>query len=188
MEQRATIRTAQPDDISAITEIYAESVRYGVASYELEPPSAETMRERYESGVAAGYPWLVTVKGSDIAGYAYASAFRTRPAYRWLVEDSVYFLPQMRGLGLGLMALNRLAEDCAALGFRQMTAVIGGGDPASIAVHRKAGFVVAGCIRASGYKFGQWLDTTIMQRALGEGSTAPPGKVMSRLSASAVRR
>jgi L-amino acid N-acyltransferase YncA len=177
MENLPIIRNATPEDIPAITDIYAESVLNAVASYEIDPPGVDTMRQRYDSGCAAGFPWLVVNVENTIAGYAYASPFRPRPGYRWLVEDSVYFYPQMRKRGLGLMILNRLIEECTALGFRQMTAVIGGAQAGSIALHRKAGFTEAGCIKASGFKFGRWLDTTLMQRPLGEGSTTLPDRL-----------
>ena len=168
------IRTAEETDIAAIREIYAESIRNGVASYELVPPDLPEMRSRFDAGSGNGYPWLVAQHADGIAGYAYASAFRTRPAYRWLVEDSIYLAPQMRGQGLGSALLDRLILECTTLGFRQMVAVIGGAHPASLALHRKAGFVSVGRIAASGYKFGRWLDTEFMQLALGEGNRSTP--------------
>jgi phosphinothricin acetyltransferase len=168
------IRPALADDVEAIRDIYAESVQNGVASYELVAPSLEEMRSRFASVTASGYPWLVAETDGEIAGYAYASAFRTRPAYRWLCEDSIYLHPQARGLGIGRKLLDRLLEECERLGFRQMVAVIGGAHPASIGVHRAAGFVSCGRMTASGFKFGRWLDTEFMQKALGEGNTTVP--------------
>ncbi len=168
------IRPVLAEDVSAIREIYAESVRNGVASYELTPPNLEEIRLRFQTGCSDGYPWLAAIRGGNLAGYAYASAFRTRPAYRWLVEDSIYLSPDMRGHGIGSALLVRLIEECATLGFRQMVAVIGGAHPASVALHRKAGFVTSGRILASGFKFGRWLDTEFMQLALGEGNVSTP--------------
>jgi phosphinothricin acetyltransferase len=168
------IRPASSDDLAAIREIYSESVLNGVASYELVPPTLDEMHKRFGAVTENGYPWLVAETTGSIAGYAYASAFRTRPAYRWLVEDSIYLDPQCRGRGIGRMLLDRLLDDCERLGFRQMVAVIGGAHPASVGVHRAAGFVSCGRVAASGFKFGRWLDTEFMQKALGEGSSTLP--------------
>ena len=165
----ATIRGAVEADVAAIAAIYAESVLAGTASYELVPPSVEEMRARFAMVRANSYPWFVAEIGEQIAGYAYVSAFRARPAYRWMVEDSIYLSAGMRGRGLGKALLARLIGECERLGFRQMVAVIGGADPASIALHRGAGFVSCGRIAGSGFKFGRWLDTELMQRPLGRG-------------------
>ncbi|MEQ8827142.1 MAG: N-acetyltransferase family protein, partial [Parvibaculum sp.] len=149
--------------------------REGVASYELTPPDEAEMARRMTAITSNGYPYLAA-DGDDgsLLGYAYASAFRTRPAYRWLVEDSIYVAPEARGKGVGSSLLEVLIARCEALGFRQMIAVIGGGHPASIALHHKAGFSSAGMIRGSGHKHGRWLDTVFMQRTLGEGTTTDP--------------
>lgn len=168
------IRRATADDLDAIAAIYAESVLNGVASYELVPPTAAEMRTRFEAVTAGGYPWLVAGAPGAVAGYAYASAFRTRPAYRWLVEDSIYVDAAQRGSGIGRALLDRLLGECEVLGFRQMVAVIGGAHPASIGLHRAAGFASCGRITASGFKFGRWLDTEFMQRPLGEGARTLP--------------
>ncbi|MEC9342227.1 MAG: GNAT family N-acetyltransferase [Pseudomonadota bacterium] len=168
------IRPAASGDLAAIHAIYAESVLNGTATYELKPPPPEEMRARFGAITANGYPWLVASAHERIAGYAYASAFRTRPAYRWLVEDSIYLAPEARGRGIGGKLLARLLADCERLGFRQMVAVIGGAHPASIALHRAAGFNACGRMKATGYKFGRWLDTELMQIALGEGDSIPP--------------
>lgn len=170
-----SIRTAGHDDVAAIAEIYGDAVLNGVASYEIEPPSPEEMRARFAAITAAGYPYIVAADGAGrVLGYAYAAAFRTRPAYRWLVEDSIYLAPDARGKGVGRALLAELVERCTALGFRQMVAVIGGAHPASVAVHRAAGFEHGGLMKATGFKHGRWLDTVIMQLALGEGATTVP--------------
>lgn len=169
------IRTAGPADIAAFTEIYRESVLNGVASYEIDPPSLDEMESRFKAIAGQGYPYIVAVEQTGlILGYAYASAFRTRPAYRWLVEDSVYLAPEARGKGVGKALLAELIRRATALGFRQMVAVIGGAHPASIAVHRAAGFEHSGQMTATGFKHGRWLDTVFMQRALGEGAATEP--------------
>ncbi|MGV0911288.1 N-acetyltransferase family protein [Martelella sp. FOR1707] len=168
------LRPAAPADLTAITEIYAESVLNGVASYELEPPGRDEMEARMTAITAAHYPYLAAVEGDRVIGYAYASAFRTRPAYRWLVENSVYLSPEARGKGVGKSLLSRLIEECETRGFRQMVAVIGGASPASIALHAALGFTEAGRLTGTGFKHGKWLDTVFMQRPLGEGNRSDP--------------
>jgi L-amino acid N-acyltransferase YncA len=169
------IRDATPADLVEITRIYADSVLNGVASYELVAPDEAEMERRMSAIRDSGYPYLVAEGGDDgLLGYAYASAFRTRPAYRWLVEDSIYLAPEARGRGVGRALLEALIGRCETLGFRQMVAVIGGAHPASIAVHQKAGFVSTGMISGSGHKHGRWLDTVFMQRPLGEGKATDP--------------
>ena len=169
------IRTAVLGDIAAFTEIYRESVLNGVASYEIDPPTLDEMEARFTAITGKGYPYIVAVEQTGlILGYAYASAFRTRPAYRWLVEDSVYLAPEARGKGVGKALLAELIRRCTDLGFRQMVAVIGGAHPASIAVHSAAGFAHSGRMTATGFKHGRWLDTVFMQRPLGEGAETEP--------------
>jgi len=169
------IRTAALGDIAAFTEIYRESVLNGVASYEIDPPTLDEMAARFTAITGKGYPYIVAIEQTGlILGYAYASAFRTRPAYRWLVEDSVYLAPEARGKGVGKALLAELIRRCTDLGFRQMVAVIGGAHPASIAVHGAAGFEHSGRMTATGFKHGRWLDTVFMQRPLGDGAETEP--------------
>lgn len=169
------IRDATPADLSEITRIYTDSVLNGVASYELVAPDEAEMGRRMSAITDNSYPYLIaTDDGAAVLGYAYASAFRTRPAYRWLVEDSIYLAPEARGQGVGRALLEELIGRCETLGFRQMVAVIGGAHPASIAVHQKAGFVSSGMISGSGHKHGRWLDTVFMQRPLGQGKATDP--------------
>ncbi|MEZ5871395.1 MAG: N-acetyltransferase family protein [Nitratireductor sp.] len=168
------IRAATVADLAMIRDIYAEAVLNGVASYETDPPDLMEMTARYEAITARPYPYLVAAAGAVVCGYAYASAFRTRPAYRFMVEDSIYLDPRFQGRGIGKLLLESLIRECTAMGFRQMVAVIGGAHPASIALHRALGFEDSGRIRGSGFKFGRWLDTAIMQLPLGEGETSEP--------------
>ncbi len=169
------IREALAADIPLITAIYSESVLNDTATYELQAPDTVEMGRRFETITLNGYPYLVAEdKMGEILGYAYASAFRSRPAYNWYVEDSIYIAPHARGKGVGKALLAELLERCTALGFRQMVAVIGGDSAASIALHSSAGFEHAGCLKASGFKFGKWLDTYFMQLALGEGGKTAP--------------
>jgi L-amino acid N-acyltransferase YncA len=171
------IRNAGPEDLDRITEIYADAVRNGTASYELEPPTRAEMAGRYEALKAGGFPYLVAINVTgDVLGYAYAGAFRPRPAYRFTVEDSVYIAPQAQGRGIGRLLVQRLIEEVRVLGFRQIVAVIGDGRPdsASVRLHEKLGFTHAGLLVGSGYKHGRWLDTVFMQLALNGGTTLPP--------------
>lgn len=170
------IRPAGVDDLPEITGIYTESVLKSVATYELVPPDLTEMRSRFSSILANGYPYLAGILDGKLAGYAYASAFRVRPAYRFIVEDSIYLAPHARGIGLGTALLKHLIGKCESLGFRQLIAVIGGPEQASISLHRRCGFAVCGTVRGSGYKFGRWLDTMIMQLALGEGDKTLPNE------------
>lgn len=159
-----------------MTEIYADAVRNGTASYELEPPSEGEMAARFAALEAGGYPYLAAQVGGEVVGYAYAGPFRPRPAYRFVVEDSIYLSPAARGRGLGALLLGRLIEEATALGFRQMIAVIGDGraDSASVRLHEKMGFRHSGRLEGSGYKQGRWLDTVFMQLAMNGGNAVPP--------------
>lgn len=169
------IRDGVAADIPAITAIYSESVLNGIATYELEAPDEAEMAKRFEAIKASRYPYIVAEDEDGVVlGYAYASAFRSRPAYNWMVEDSIYLAKDARGKGIGKLLLRELLERCAELGFRQMVAVIGGPVPGSVALHASLGFEHCGNLKASGFKHGKWLDTIFMQKALGEGNDSLP--------------
>jgi phosphinothricin acetyltransferase len=169
------IRNATPADIPAITRIYAHAVKAGTATFELEPPDEAEMTRRMQALRDGKFPYVVAEIDGAIAGYAYASLYRPRPAYRFTVEDSVYVAPDIHRRGIGRALLMKLIEACTDLGFRQMIAVIGDSDQAaSIGVHKACGFVDAGNLRNVGWKFGRWLDTPQMQLALGDGAMMPP--------------
>jgi len=170
-----TIRAATPADIAAITAIYAHAVQYGTASFETEPPDEAEMARRFAALAAGGFPYLVAEASGAVRGYAYAGLYRTRVAYRYTLEDSVYIAPDFHGRGIGRALLDRLLVEAEAQGYRQMIAVIGDSEQAaSVALHRAAGFAMIGTFVAVGYKFGRWLDTVLMQRPLGSGAAAPP--------------
>lgn len=172
---RLSIRDLIPDDLPAVTSIYADAVENGTASYEFVAPDLAEMTGRYEVLRSRGYPYLAAVdEKGGLAGYAYASSFRTRPAYNWLVEDSIYVHPSARGRGVGKALLMALLSRCETLGFRQMVAVIGGASEASMAVHRSCGFEMAGRLVGTGFKHAAWLDTVLMQKSLGAGNATPP--------------
>jgi phosphinothricin acetyltransferase len=170
-----SIRSVAASDIPAITRIYADAVEHGTASFELSPPDEAEMAQRMRHLLDNKFPYIVAETDGTLAGYAYASLYRTRPAYRFTVENSVYVAPDMHRRGIGRMLLEKLIEDCTILGFRQMIAVIGDSDQAaSIGLHKACGFEPAGNLKNVGYKFGRWLDTPLMQRALGPGATTNP--------------
>jgi phosphinothricin acetyltransferase len=169
------IRAASPADLPAITRIYAYAVRFGTASFEIEPPDETEMGRRQRTLIDGGYPYLVAEDGSAVLGYAYVGPYRTRPAYRFSVENSIYIAPEAHRRGIGRLLLERLIAEAEARGFRQMIAVIGdSAQAASIGLHRAAGFRLIGTIEAVGFKHGRWLDSVLMQRDLGEGASTMP--------------
>ena len=169
------LRNATGTDIPAIREIYADQVLNGVSSWEEIPPDNEEMKSRYASIVAAGYPYRVVEIKGDIAGYSYASSYRPRIGYRYTVENTIYIDKNYRGQGLGRLLMEDLVACCEARGFRQMVAVIGdSNNHVSIDFHTRMGFVPAGVIRSIGFKYGRWMDSVIMQRALAEGDESLP--------------
>ncbi len=169
------LRPATPVDIAAITAIYRPAVMAGTASFELEAPGEDEMLRRFRAITDAGYPYFVAELDGRVAGYAYVNAYRTRPAYRFTVEDSVYIAPDAQGKGIGRALLDRLIATCRDDGFRLMIAVIGDSAQfASIQLHRRAGFRFCGTIHSVGYKFGRWLDSVIMELPLDAGDTTAP--------------
>ena len=169
------LRAATAADIPAITAIYAHAVLHGTASFELEPPDEAEMLRRMMALLQGGFPYLVAEHAGGVAGYAYAGLYRTRPAYRFTLEDSVYIDPALQRRGVGRALLYRLVLESEARGFRQMIAIIGdSAQTSSIELHRNAGFALVGTMAHVGFKFGRWLDTVVMQRALGKGATSAP--------------
>jgi L-amino acid N-acyltransferase YncA len=172
--QAIDIGPVEASDIASIGSLYREVVRYGTASFEIEPPDDGEMARRAEALVSGGFPYLVARREGRLLGYAYAGPYRPRPAYRFTVEDSIYVDPDAQGRGVGRLLLAHLVEAGAACGFRQMIAVIGdSANQASIALHRRFGFRSAGLFEGVGWKHGRWLDTVLMQKALGPGADAP---------------
>lgn len=170
------IRPVTLADGPQVTAIYAHHVRHGTASYEVDPPSEAEMAARIGKALDNNWPWLVAEIDGEVAGYAYVNQFRDRAAYRFGCENSIYVRSDSRGKGVGKVLLGALLEAAEQAGFRQMVAVIGGGEPASVALHAALGFRHAGRLEAIGRKHGRWLDTVYMQRALGPGSAMPPGR------------
>jgi L-amino acid N-acyltransferase YncA len=171
-----SLRAATAADVPAIAKIYGEQVATGTATFEYEPPTVAEILRRYEATVAAGYPYFVAEDvGGAVVGYSFASAYRPRPGYRYTVEDSVYVTPGAGGRGTGRALLARLIDACSERGDRLMVAVIGDvSNAASIALHRALGFAEVGRMPGVGWKFGCWIESVLMQRPLGAGTTRPP--------------
>jgi len=160
------IRAASPDDAEAIAGIYAHHVLHGTASFDEVPPGAGFWRDKVGAILAKGWPFLVAADGGQVTGYCYATQFRDRPAYAFTCENSIYVHPEHMGQGIGRAMLDELVEAAKGAKFREMIAVIGGAEPASVALHRACGFVETGRMRSVGYKFGRWLDSVYMQLRL----------------------
>jgi L-amino acid N-acyltransferase YncA len=169
------IRASREDDIAAIAAIYRHHVLHGLASFEEVPPEPEELASRRGAIVARGLPFLIAERSGRMLGYCYASLYRTRSAYRFTLEDSIYIDAAEVGRGIGRALLGSLLDRCTELGYRQMVAVIGGSDTwPSIRLHEALGFARVGLLPAIGLKFGAWVDTVLMQRALGPGAANLP--------------
>jgi len=169
------LRGAGGGDVEAIQAIYAHHVLNGLGTFEEVPPTPAEMAGRCAAVADRGLPWLVAEEGGLVLGYAYAGPFRTRAAYLYTVEDSVYVAEAARGRGIGKALLASLITECDGLGLRQMVGVIGdSGNRASIALHRSLGFELKAVIPAVGWKFERWVDVVWMQRSLGPGATSLP--------------
>jgi L-amino acid N-acyltransferase YncA len=169
------VRPAVPQDLAAIQAIYAYHVLHGLASFEEQAPPLGEMRRRFEEVTGQGLPYLVAEERGEPLGYGYCALYRTRSAYRYCLEDSIYVKQGQQRKGIGRALLAELIARCEALNYRQIIAVIGdSANAASIAVHASLGFVRAGNLRSSGYKFGRWVDTVLMQRPLGKGDGTKP--------------
>lgn len=174
MSAALSIRAAETADAEAIAAIYAHHVRHGTATFDTVPRTVPETQARIAACREGGWPFLVATRDGEPVGYAYALPFRDRPAYAATCENSIYIRADHCGRGLGKALLTALLDAARAAGFRQMIAVIGGGERASVALHASLGFAPAGRLHAVGRKFGRWLDTVYMQIALGAGGGLPP--------------
>nr|WP_327137827.1 GNAT family N-acetyltransferase [Mycolicibacterium komanii]CRL71365.1 phosphinothricin N-acetyltransferase [Mycolicibacterium komanii] len=164
---KVDVRTTDPDDLDTIGDIYAHYVENTVATFELARPDRVAWDRRFDAVVTAGSPFLSAVLDGEIVGYAYCAPWKSRPAYRHTVEDSVYVAPHAVGHGVGAKLLDALLAGCVSAGVREVIAVIVDADAAaSVALHRSRGFVEAGRLCAVGYKHERWLDTLLLQRSL----------------------
>ena len=169
------LRPATAADAPALAAIYGHHVTHGLGTFDLTPPSAETMAERMAGILAHGLPYLVAELDGRVAGYAYAGVFRPRAGYAYTVEDSVYIAPDAVGRGLGKTLLSRVIAECEAMGLRQMIACVGdSANAASIGLHTALGFTPSGTVEAAGFKHGRWVDIVFMRRSLGAGESTPP--------------
>jgi L-amino acid N-acyltransferase YncA len=169
------VRDSLDDDLDAITAIYAHAVLHGLASLELQSPDRAEMARRRAAILAGHFPYLVAERDGAIVGFTYAGPYRTRPAYRFAVENSVYVAPDQQRGGVGRALLTTLIDRCTVLGFRMMVAVIGdSANLASIQMHAIAGFTHAGILPGIGWKHGQWVDSVLLTRPLGQGTTTAP--------------
>ena len=169
------IRPSSDEDIAAITAIYAQHVLGGTGTFEVDPPLVSDMSARRADVLAKGLPYLVAEVGQQVAGFAYCTWFKPRPAYRFSAEDSIYLSPAAQGIGLGRSLLAELMLQAQMRGIRKLIAVIGdSANQGSIAVHRSVGFTDVGILKSCGWKFDRWLDVVLMERALGLGDESPP--------------
>jgi len=168
------IRDVTEQDAAVVGAIYAYHVLHGTASYDTIPASTDETLAKIRRVTAAGWPFLICERDGEVSGYAYATQFRDRPGYSWMSENSIYVHPDRQGQGVGKELLRELLKRAEAFGFRQMAAVIGGAEPASIALHKSCGFREVGRLTAAGWKQGRWLDNVYMQTALGKGCSEPP--------------
>jgi L-amino acid N-acyltransferase YncA len=168
------IRPSRDEDIASITAIYAHHVQNGTGTFEIDPPSVEDMTGRRADVLSKGLPYIVAEEAGRVIGYAYCTWFKPRPAYRFSAEDSIYLAPGVHGKGIGRALLAELAAQAERVGIRKLIAVIGDSNNAgSVGVHRSLGFTHVGILKSCGWKFNQWLDVVMMEKALGPGDTTP---------------
>ena len=175
MPSTPLVRPATAADIPAIAAIYRHHVLHGLASFELDPPDSDEIARRFIAIRELGLPYLAAEIDGRLVGYAYASVYRARPAYRYTVEDSVYVDKDHAGLGIGSGLMPPLIAGCVKAGRRQIIAVIGdSANLGSIRLHEKFGFERVGLLPAIGFKFGRWVDSVLMQKEVGDGQRSPP--------------
>ena len=169
------IRPSRDGDVPAITAIYSHHVLHGTGTFEIDPPTQADMAQRRGDVLARGLPYLVAEQQGQVLGFAYCNWFKPRPAYRFSAEDSIYLAQDGQGRGLGRALLAELAAQAQRAGVRRLIAVIGdSANAGSIGVHRSLGFAHVGVLASCGWKFDQWLDVVLMEKALGPGNSSPP--------------
>lgn len=170
------VRASTEADVARCAEIYGHHVLHGTASFEETAPDLAEMKKRRATVLDLGLPYIVAEKQGRLLGYAYAGTYRPRPAYRYSVENSIYIDKDAVGQGVGRALLPALIDLCTQAGRRQMVAIIGDSQhAASIKLHESCGFEMVGTFKSIGFKFGRWLDSVLMQRALGSGDATVPG-------------
>jgi phosphinothricin acetyltransferase len=172
---RPQVRASRDNDLPEILTIYAHHVCHGLASFEEEPPDPAEMTRRRQALLDRGLPYLVAEIDGQLCGYAYVGPYRHRPGYRYTVENSVYVAPGFERRGAGALLLAELIRLAAGQDYRRMVAVIGdSANLASIRLHERQGFRRVGTLTSVGFKFGRWVDSVILERALGAGDTTLP--------------
>ena len=170
-------RDSTDADLDEVRAIYSHHVLHGLASFEEIPPDLAEFGSRRAAVLVRGLPYLVAESDGRVVGYAYATPYRPRSAYRHSLEDSVYVRDGFAGRGIGAALLGELVERCSRGPWRQMIAVIGdSANRASIELHRRLGFRMIGTFRSSGFKFGRWIDSVLMQKELGAGDRTKPAE------------
>lgn len=172
----AALRDATSDDMTAVAALYAREVLEGTATFEETPPTPVVMRERLEGVRRHDLPWLVAEQDGQVVAWAYTSPFRPRAAYRYAVESSIYVADGFQGQGLGTALMREIIERCRALGLRQVIAAVSNDQSrASVELHLRLGFREVGTYRRVGWKFGRWLDVTLLQLSLADDASPPLG-------------
>ncbi|HUN39009.1 MAG TPA: GNAT family N-acetyltransferase [Acetobacteraceae bacterium] len=164
------VRSSNDDDVPAMLEIYRHHIAQGVGNigrFEQAPFAADDLKARRKNMHKHKLPHLVATIDDAVAGYAYAVLFRKRPAYRFTAKHSIYVHPDRLHMGVGRTLLQALIEACAAAGFRQMIGYIDSANLASLRLHEACGFRQVGYLRAVAFRFGEWTDTVLVQRAIG---------------------
>jgi len=169
-----TVRPSTEADVPAMLAIYTHHVQHGLGEFDLEPLHPDDIKRRRKNMLKRRLPHVVADRGGVVVGYAYAVPFRKRPAYRYVVKNSIYVHHEHLHAGVGRKLLDALIDACAAVGFRQMIAYIEAGNDPSLSLHESFGFVRVGVLKSVGYKFGRWTDSVMLQRPLGDGDTTPP--------------
>ena len=172
------VRASTDADVSAMLSIYQHHISRGLGDlggYEAEPLEDEDMKRRRKNMRKSRLPHLVADVDGTVAGYAYAVPFRKRPAYRYSLKHSIYVHHAFVNRGVGRTLLPALIDACAAAGYRQLIGYIDPANEASLRLHEAFGFVRVGLLPAVGFKFGRWVDSVMVQRALGAGASTPPG-------------
>jgi phosphinothricin acetyltransferase len=169
-----TVRPSTEADVPEMLAIYTHHVQHGLGEFDLEPLHPDDIKRRRKNMLKRRLPHLVADRGGAVVGYAYAVPFRKRPAYRYVVKNSIYVHHEVLHAGVGRKLLAALIDACAAVGFRQMIAYIEAGNEPSLSLHESFGFARVGVLKSVGYKFGRWTDSVMLQRPLGEGDTTAP--------------
>ncbi|HEV2372276.1 MAG TPA: GNAT family N-acetyltransferase [Streptosporangiaceae bacterium] len=166
------VRAATPADMAAVCDIVNFYIETTTVNFRMEPQTAQEWEADLRS-CRDKYPWLVADVDGSVAGVAYSSPWKSRNAYDWCAESTVYVSPHHRGMGLGSALYSSLLASLESQGFRSVVAVIGLPNEASVRLHESLGYVHAGTIRKAGYKLGGWHDVGFWQREFATGDEPP---------------